>query len=69
MPSSVSALQKELLKFTPVLPAVLKGGPAAILPKRGKPTESVSDQAGIRGLFPRPTARRRSLSARGRTPP
>lgn len=49
---TISALQKDRLTFKPALPAVLKGGPASVSPKLGARTESVSDQAAVKGLFP-----------------
>ena len=47
-----SPLQAERIKFKPVLPAVLKSGPAAVKTKIGKPTKSVADQAKIKAMFP-----------------
>lgn len=49
---TISALQKDRLTFKPTLPAVLKGGPASVSPKLGAKTESISDQAAVKGLFP-----------------
>jgi diphosphate-dependent phosphofructokinase len=49
---TISALQQERLKYKPVLPAALKGGPASVAPKPGKATESVADQAAVKALFP-----------------
>ncbi len=51
--SSKSELQIERAKFNPVLPAILKNGPAAVSPKMGPATQSVADQETIRGLFPK----------------
>jgi pyrophosphate--fructose-6-phosphate 1-phosphotransferase len=48
----VSELQMELSKFKPVLPAILKGGPASVIPKNGKPTQSISDHETVQSLFP-----------------
>ncbi|MBL0350046.1 MAG: diphosphate--fructose-6-phosphate 1-phosphotransferase [Elusimicrobia bacterium] len=53
MPTTTSALQMERLKFKPALPMVLKGGPGAVTAKAGRPTQSLSDQASVQGLFPR----------------
>ena len=47
-----SPLQAERIKFKPVLPAVLKSGPAAVKTKIGKPTKSVADQGKIKAMFP-----------------
>jgi len=47
-----SELQQQRLKFKPQLPEVLKGGPAAVKVKIGKPTKSVADQAAIKNIFP-----------------
>ena len=47
-----SPLQAERIKFKPTLPSVLKGGPAAVKTKIGKPTKSVADQAKIKAMFP-----------------
>lgn len=47
-----SPLQAERIKFKPTLPSVLKGGPATVKPKIGKPTKSVADQAKIKTMFP-----------------
>lgn len=52
MSSPVSELQKERLRFKPVLPSILKAGPAAVVPRSGKATESVADQDAVRRLFP-----------------
>jgi len=48
----ISELQAQRLKFKPVLPAMLKNGPASVMPKQGKSTESVSDQETLNKLFP-----------------
>ena len=48
----ISELQIERLKFKPVLPAALKGGPVSVKPKSGKPTQSISDQETVNKLFP-----------------
>ena len=47
-----SPLQLHRAKFQPVLPAVLKKGPAFVKPKLGKPTKSVADQATVKRIFP-----------------
>ena len=53
MPSlSVSELQAERAKFKPVLPAILKGGPASVTPRSGPPTVSVADPDTVETLFP-----------------
>lgn len=51
--NSISVLQKERLAYKPALPAALKAGPAGVAPKKGQATESVSDQAAVKALFPR----------------
>jgi pyrophosphate--fructose-6-phosphate 1-phosphotransferase len=48
----MSELQKERMKFKPVLPAILKNGPASVLPKTGKPTQSIADQDTVKQIFP-----------------
>lgn len=48
----IAELQKERLKFKPVLPSILAGGPASVMPKAGQATQSVSDQETVRKLFP-----------------
>ncbi|MBU0951471.1 MAG: diphosphate--fructose-6-phosphate 1-phosphotransferase [Elusimicrobia bacterium] len=48
----ISELQIERLKFKPVLPSALKGGPVSVKPKSGKPTQSISDQETVNKLFP-----------------
>jgi pyrophosphate--fructose-6-phosphate 1-phosphotransferase len=53
MTNKISELQQERLKFKPVLPNVLKNHPSSIIPKFGKPTQSVSDQEIIKKLFPK----------------
>lgn len=47
-----SPLQAERIKFKPVLPSILKNGPAMIKTKLGKPTKSIADQAKIKAMFP-----------------
>ena len=47
-----SPLQQHRAKFQPVLPAILKKGPAFVKPKLGKPTKSVADQATVKKIFP-----------------
>ncbi|MBP5616572.1 MAG: diphosphate--fructose-6-phosphate 1-phosphotransferase [Elusimicrobiaceae bacterium] len=47
-----SQLQSERAKFQPVLPNILKKGPAFVKPKFGKPTKSVADQATVKKIFP-----------------
>lgn len=47
-----SELQIERSQFKPVLPDILKGGPAAVVPRFGKPTQSVADQDAVKRLFP-----------------
>ena len=49
--SNISELQKERLKFKPVLPDILKNTAKNIKPKIGKPTKSVSDQATLKKMF------------------
>ncbi|MEW6557448.1 MAG: diphosphate--fructose-6-phosphate 1-phosphotransferase [Elusimicrobiota bacterium] len=48
----ISELQKERAKFKPVLPKILKEGPALVKPKLGKPTESATEQETMQKLFP-----------------
>lgn len=47
-----SELQIERSKFKPVLPAILKGGPASVKSKSGKATQSVDDQETVKKIFP-----------------
>ncbi|HUW70432.1 MAG TPA: diphosphate--fructose-6-phosphate 1-phosphotransferase [bacterium] len=47
-----SPLQKSRYAYQPKLPAVLRGGPAAIAMELGKPTESLADHEAVRALFP-----------------
>lgn len=47
-----SVLQQHRAKFQPVLPAILKKGPAFVKPKFGKATKSVADQATVKKIFP-----------------
>lgn len=49
----ISELQEERLKFKPVLPAILRKGPGAVIPRPGKETASVSDQETLKNLFPK----------------
>ncbi len=48
----ISELQTERAKFKPVLPAIIKNGPAKVIPKFGTPTKSVSDYETVQKLFP-----------------
>ena len=50
--NACSVLQQHRAKFQPVLPAILKKGPAFVKPKLGKPTKSVADQATVKKIFP-----------------
>ncbi len=52
MPKVCSQLQQERAKFQPVLPNILKKGPAYVKPKFGKATKSVADQATVKKIFP-----------------
>ncbi len=52
MPKVCSQLQQERAKFQPVLPSILKKGPAFVKPKFGKATKSVADQATVKKIFP-----------------
>ena len=52
MPKVCSQLQQERAKFQPVLPSILKKGPAFVKPKFGKATQSVADQATVKKIFP-----------------
>lgn len=47
-----SQLQRHRVKFEPVLPNILKKGPAAVKAKPGKATKSVADQATVKKIFP-----------------
>lgn len=47
-----SQLQRQRGKFKPVLPNILKSGPASVKVKAGKPTKSVADQAKVKKIFP-----------------
>ncbi len=47
-----SPLQASRYTYQPKLPAVLRGGPAAIAMELGKPTESLADHEAVRALFP-----------------
>ena len=49
---AVSQLQTARAKFQPVLPNILKKGPAAVKAKAGKATKSVADQATVKKIFP-----------------
>ncbi|MCL2484869.1 MAG: diphosphate--fructose-6-phosphate 1-phosphotransferase [Endomicrobia bacterium] len=49
--ANVSELQIERSKFIPVLPEVLKNGPASVKAKNGRPTKSISDQAKVKEIF------------------
>ncbi|OQA92244.1 MAG: Pyrophosphate--fructose 6-phosphate 1-phosphotransferase [Elusimicrobia bacterium ADurb.Bin231] len=48
----ISELQAERSKFKPVLPAILKNGPAGVKLRLGKATESISDNKTVNKLFP-----------------
>ncbi|MCK9582842.1 MAG: diphosphate--fructose-6-phosphate 1-phosphotransferase [Endomicrobiales bacterium] len=48
---NLSELQVERSKFKPVLPIILKSGPAALVAKTGKPTQSISNQENVKKLF------------------
>lgn len=50
--NACSVLQQHRAKFQPVLPAILKKGPAFVKPKFGKATKSVADQATVKKIFP-----------------
>ena len=52
MPKVCSQLQQERAKFQPVLPSILKKGPAFVKPKFGKATKSVADQSTVKKIFP-----------------
>lgn len=51
-PQTCSQLQQHRGKFKPVLPNILKNGPASVKVKAGKPTKSVADQAKVKKIFP-----------------
>ncbi len=51
-PQACSQLQRHRGKFRPVLPDILKNGPASLKAKPGKPTKSVADQAKVKKIFP-----------------
>ncbi|MFA5857554.1 MAG: diphosphate--fructose-6-phosphate 1-phosphotransferase [Elusimicrobiota bacterium] len=48
----VSELQTARGKFKPVLPAILKHGPGAVVTKAGNPTQSIADYDTVKNLFP-----------------
>ena len=50
--SQKSELQIERSKFKPGLPAVLAAGPAGVTARIGKHTQSISDHATVKNLFP-----------------
>jgi pyrophosphate--fructose-6-phosphate 1-phosphotransferase len=52
MKSNVSPLQAARAFYKPKLPKALMGNPSQVAAKSGKPTQSISDQAAIRQLFP-----------------
>ena len=68
MPSSISELQTERSKFKPVLPAILQRGPAAVVARAGKATESVADQESVRKHFPNTYGLPLVHFARGKNP-
>jgi pyrophosphate--fructose-6-phosphate 1-phosphotransferase len=49
----ISELQRERLRWRPILPALLKRGAGGLVPRRGKATRSLGDQAALQGLFPK----------------
>lgn len=49
----ISALQKARYAYAPKLPPVLTQDISMIAGSAGKPTESVADQAAVKGMFPR----------------
>jgi pyrophosphate--fructose-6-phosphate 1-phosphotransferase len=63
-----SELQLERSKFKPTLPAVLRSGPAGVVPRLGKPTQSISDQEALRGIFPKTYGLPLVLMTKGRNP-
>ncbi len=63
-----SELQLERSKFKPTLPSVLRSGPAGVVPRLGKPTQSVSDQETLRGIFPNTYGLPLALLTKGRNP-
>jgi pyrophosphate--fructose-6-phosphate 1-phosphotransferase len=63
-----SELQLERSKFKPVLPAVLRSGPSGVVPRLGKPTQSVSDQESLRAIFPKTYGLPLALLTKGRNP-
>jgi pyrophosphate--fructose-6-phosphate 1-phosphotransferase len=50
--TNISELQFERQKFVPVLPSILKNGPAKVIPRMGKTTKSISDSEKVNNLFP-----------------
>ncbi|MBL8023773.1 MAG: diphosphate--fructose-6-phosphate 1-phosphotransferase [Elusimicrobia bacterium] len=52
MPTLKSELQIERSKFKPTLPMVLRSGPTGVVPRLGRPTQSLSDQAALKAIFP-----------------
>ncbi|MBP9127211.1 MAG: 6-phosphofructokinase, partial [Elusimicrobia bacterium] len=63
-----SELQLERSKFKPALPAVLRSGPTGVVPRLGKPTQSVSDQDSLRAIFPKTYGLPLALLTKGRNP-
>lgn len=68
MATILSELQLERSKFKPTLPAVLRSGPAGVVPRLGKPTQSVSDQETLRSIFPKTYGLPLALLTKGRNP-
>lgn len=50
--TTCSQLQQHRAKFQPVLPEILKKGPAFVKPAAGKATKSIADQATVKKIFP-----------------
>jgi pyrophosphate--fructose-6-phosphate 1-phosphotransferase len=64
----ISELQKERSKFKPALPAILKNGPAAVKPRQGKATQSITDQDTVQKLFPNTYGLSMVTLAKGKNP-
>lgn len=50
--NQMSELQAERKKFKPVLPAILKNGPASVRPRQGKPSACIGERDTVKKLFP-----------------
>lgn len=66
MPTIKSELQIERSKFKPALPMALRSGPAGVVPRLGKPTNSASDQEALRAIFPNTYGLAKVVFSKGR---